>query len=137
MGKKVEPIGSPLKSGRGFGMVEFTDRNGVECTLQCSSAIDFEDRGGAGLYHPGSSMVYLGPNDANPRILAADAARLGIPTDAQVGWIDYPVPDEVLMTTRMHLSRPQVRALIKRLNIWLKTGELHTEGEYVDKEEQA
>ena len=137
MSKPVEPIGTFGRSNRGFGVVSFTDRSGVECSVQASSAIDFDDRRGIGLYHPGSSMLYIGPDEANPRIMARDAARLGIETTTDVGWIPYPVPDDVLMTTRMHLTRPQVRALIKRLNMWLKTGELSTEAESATEGEQA
>ena len=137
MSKPVEPIGTFDRTQRGFGVVNFTDRNGIECSVQASSAIDFDDRGGIGLYHPGSSMLYIGPNDADPRIMARDAARLGLETTTDVGWIPFAVPDEVLMSTRMHLTRPQVRSLIKRLNIWLKTGSLSPEDDAARDESQA
>lgn len=36
----------------------------------------------------------------------------------------YPMPDDVLMHTRMHLNEKQVRGLIGRLQLWLDTGSI-------------
>lgn len=110
------------KTGRGFSLIEFTDRSGNLCSLQCSSAIDFDVP-----RHetPGSSFVWLGVNDANPQIMAADAKRFGIvSTSRTTGWVDYPIPPEVVMSTRMHLSREQVKRLIGHLQTWLANGDL-------------
>lgn len=67
------------------------------------------DEGGA----PGSDFLWIGPNSANPKVRGSN------------GWIEYPVPDEVLMTTRMHVSRKQVEDLVAHLMIWLRTGSLN------------
>lgn len=119
---KTPQIGEHSKSQRGFDVRTFTDRNGHECSVQCSSAIDFEVRGG--YENPGTSYLYIGIDDAAPVIMASDAHRHGVQTTETVGWVPYPVPDAVLMHTRMHLSRKQVRSLIKTLNHWLKHGDL-------------
>ncbi len=39
-------------TARGFELIEFTDRNGQDCSLQQSSAADFQD--------PGTSAVWFG-----------------------------------------------------------------------------
>ena len=98
-------------SARGFEYSEFTDRNGAKCSLQKSS-LATED------------AIWFGVDDANPLIMAKDAKKLGIETTETVGWVPYPVPDEVLLTTRMHLSQEQVKELLPYLEHFAKTGEL-------------
>lgn len=109
------------KTGRGFTVARFKDSNGAECTIQHSSAIDDTERG---MSQPGSSFLWIGPNDADPKIMASQAAAHGVKTDQNVGWITYPVPPEVLMTTRMHVNRKQVGETVKALQRWLRTGSL-------------
>ena len=107
-------LGQERKTIRGFSVVEFTDRYGVACSLQASSLAECDK--------PGTSAVWLGPDEPNPKILASQAARLGVKTQETTGWIPYPLPDEVQTTTRMHLDREQVKALIVSLTCWLVTG---------------
>lgn len=102
-------LGETSKTGRGFGIVEFVDRNGRDCSLQASSAIDDEEEGA--WENPGSSAIWLGCNDANPRIFIEDK-----------GWTDIPMPKGYIANTRMHLSRTQVKALIVKLQCWVDTG---------------
>lgn len=115
-------LGEDTKTGRGFRMVEFTDANGHECTLQQSSAIGDTDEG---WNNPGSSFVWLGVDDAQPQVMKSQAESLGLtlPPGEVSGWMPYPIPDEVLLSTRMHLNREQVEGLIQRLQSWLDTGE--------------
>jgi len=90
-------------TNRGFALVEFTDRNGQACTLQKSSLAD-ED------------CVWLGVEDADPKIMARDAARLGLPTNGQsTGWVPYHIPKEVLLSTRMHLNADMARSLVAEM----------------------
>lgn len=99
------------KTERGFGYYEFEDTNGTKCTLQeSSSAME--------------PKIWLGPSEANPQIMASDAKKMGIEVTANTGWVPYPVPDEVLMTTRMHLNQEQAKELIKRLEYFVETGYL-------------
>jgi len=95
---------SEMKVGttaRGFGLIEFEDRNGVACTLQESSAADV-------------GSIWLGCEDADPRHL--------VPGE---GWLPYKlIPVEVQFNTRMHLTREQVAALLPVLQQFAETGSL-------------
>lgn len=41
-----------------------------------------------------------------------------------VNWIMYPIHEDVLLTTRMHLNQEQASKLVKVLNVFIETGEL-------------
>lgn len=110
----MKRLGKVGRTNRGFELVEFEDRYQIPCSLQASSLADYE--------RPGTSAVWLGPNDARPMVLASEAASVGISTTETTGWVPYPVPENVSLTTRAHLSRGQVEALINHLSAWLKTG---------------
>lgn len=92
------------KTGRGFALAEFTDANGEACSLQKSSSA-MEDK------------VWLGVNEPNPKIMPGDGT----------GWHPYPLPENVQCTTRMHLTREQVAALLPALRHFVATGELPDE----------
>ena len=99
---------------RGFRMVAFKDRAGDVCTIQeSSSAIE--------------PRIWFGINDANPQIMASNAKSHGIKTDQTTGWIPYPVPEDVLLSTRMHLSQKDVKGLMPFLKRFLKTGGLFSD----------
>lgn len=93
------------KTNRGFDFTNFTDRNGVECSIQKSS-LAFED------------TIWFGVQKANPQILASKL-QPGL-----TGWVKYPIPEGVSFTTRMHLSREQVSAIIPVLQKFVDTGDL-------------
>lgn len=109
-------------TARGFGLVKFRDHNGVECSLQQSSAIDMESEDG--LENPGSSYLWLGCVDADPQMFIPN----GDPS-----WQRVPMPEQYIANTRMHLDRRQVVALIEHLRCWLETG--HFESDVLDAEE--
>ena len=96
---------------RGFAVIEFADYYGAACTLHKSSLAT-------------ADCVWLGVNEAEPKVMASQAKALGVETEETVGWVDYPVPKEVLMTTRMHLSREHVAALLPHLQRFAATGEI-------------
>lgn len=96
---------------RGFKLGEFTDLYGKKCSIQKSS-LATED------------AIWMGIDDPSPKILHGDARRLGIATGATSGWVDYPVPDEVLIDTRMHLNRKQVWKLLPTLIKFALTGNI-------------
>lgn len=109
------------KNDRGFEIATIEDQYGVECSIQQSSAIgDYQDS----LDRPGSSFLWIGPKKADPKCMASQAASLGVETTETTGWVPYPVPDSVLMKTRMHLNREQVQEIIRLLQRWLETGRL-------------
>lgn len=99
------------KTERGFAIGEFTDRYGAKCSLQKSS-LATED------------AIWFGVDDANPQIMASDAKRLGIATDANSGWVKFEIPKEVLLSTRMHLTQEMVQQLLPTLQKFAETGEL-------------
>lgn len=104
-------LGKATKTGRGFPLLEFTDCYGVRCSLQASSLAKY--------VKPGTSAVWLGVDDPEPKCLHGDAAGLGVKTDATCGWVPVPISKKIQLSTRMHLDREQVAALITHLQRWL------------------
>jgi len=109
--KLTEGLGPVARTARGFELLEFKDRYGTPCSLQASSLAEYEK--------PGTSAVWLGPDDAAPKALASQARSMGVDTAERTGWVPYPIPPGVSLTTRMHLDREQVAALILHLQSWL------------------
>ena len=93
------------KTARGFELLEFTDLYGVECSLQKSSLAT-------------DDAIWIGPDSASPKRLASQTDPGG------TGWVPFHVPDNVSLTTRMHLSAIQVRQLLPILQRFAATGEL-------------
>ena len=87
------------KTQRGFQVITFTDLYGAECSLQRSSLAT-------------DDAIWFGVDDAAPKILGKN------------GWEEYPLPEEILLTTRMHLNREQVETLILYLQHFVLLGEL-------------
>lgn len=85
---------------RGFDFTKFVDGNGVECSLQRSSAATRE-------------MIWLGVNDSDPRVCVRGE-----------GWVPVDMPKGYLANTRMHLSREHVKALLPHLIKFAETGEI-------------
>ena len=90
---------------RGFPLCEFVDYNDNLCSLQKSSLAT-------------DDAIWLGVNDADPKILASKTAAGG------TGWVCYPIPEDVSLTTRMHLTREQVAELLPHLTRFVETGEI-------------
>lgn len=86
---------------RGFGILNFEDFNGHGCSLQESSSLASD------------YCIWLGIDDPAPQRL--------VPNE---GWQEFPIPDDVLVHTRMHLSRAQVVELLPTLQHFAETGEL-------------
>jgi hypothetical protein len=99
------------KTQRGFLNGHFTDRYGAKCSIQKSS-LATED------------AIWLGVDDANPQIMVSDAKKMGIETEEENGWCKYQIPKEVLLTTRMHLTREMVEELLPILENFVATGDL-------------
>jgi hypothetical protein len=99
------------KTERGFLNGHFIDRYGAKCSIQKSS-LATED------------AIWLGLDDADPQIMVSDAIRLGIETTESNGWCKYPIPKEVLLSTRMHLTQEMVAELLPILQKFVKTGDL-------------
>lgn len=93
------------KDERGWARVEFKDVYGHECSIQKSSAAEYD-------------AIWLGINDANPQIMESKVKQGG------TGWVKYSLNEDVLLTTRMHLNIDQAKDLIKLLEIFVETGEV-------------
>jgi len=99
------------RNGRNFPYAEFKDRYGSQCSIQKSS-LATED------------AIWLGIDNAEPKIMASKAAMFGVKTEETTGWVDYPIPSEVLLSTRMHLTITQVKDLLPILNKFVETGNI-------------
>ena len=97
------------KTERGFAIIEFIDRYDHKCSLQKSS-LAFEQ------------AIWIGVDDPDPKIMASEVTLPDEPT--RTGWVKYPIPDGVLINTRMHLTQEQVKELLPHLQKFVETGEL-------------
>jgi hypothetical protein len=88
------------KTQRGFSVLDFTDRYGVECSLQ-ESSLATED------------AIWFGVNESNTRHL--------VPGE---GWVPFKFPEgmEIHSDTRMHLTQGQVKRLLPMLHHFERTG---------------
>ena len=93
------------KTHNGFDIIEFDDMYNTRCSLQESSLATEE-------------AIWLGVSDPRPVMLASQTSEGG------TGWVDYPVPDNVHISGRMHLTREQVKKLLPHLKRFVKNGEL-------------
>jgi hypothetical protein len=89
---------------RGFKGLRFNDAYRQSCSIQESSVIPH---------------LWLGIDDADPKVMAKDAHKVGVRTRETTGWVPYPIPKEVVLRTRMHLNRTQAEWLVKQLQNWL------------------
>ena len=87
------------KTQRGFDIITFTELYGAKCSLQKSSLAT-------------DDAIWFGVDDADPKILGKN------------GWETYSIPSDVLLTTRMHLSKDQVEKLLPYLQYFVNFGEL-------------
>ena len=94
-----------MKTERGFKIIAFLDNNDEKCSIQKSSAAD-------------ENKIWLGIDDPNPQIMASQTPEGG------TGWVKYAIPENVLLTTRMHLNREEVSILIIALQHFVDTGEV-------------
>ena len=97
------------KTSRGFNLIEFEDLYHTPCSIQKSSLAM-------------TDAIWIGVDEANPQVLHGDARKLGIETTATCGWVPYPIPKEVVLSTRMHLTRRQVWKLLPILLRFVLTG---------------
>ncbi len=89
-------------TNRGFGIAKFKDRNGVKCSLQESSIAT-------------ESCIWLGCDEHG---------AVQFTPYAKPSWKLYPIPDDVNINTRMHLTQEQVAELLPALIHFAEHGEL-------------
>jgi hypothetical protein len=93
------------KTQRGFGYYTFKDTYDNSCSLQMSSSAMEE-------------KIWFGIDDAKPQIMASKTPQGG------TGWVPYPIPEDVSLSTRMHLNRKQVKKLLPILQLFVETGKI-------------
>lgn len=99
------------KTQRGFSIGKFKDQYGNKCSIQTSSIAT-------------KDCIWLGFENAKPVIMVSDARKLGITESNENGWMPYHIPSEVLIPTRMHLSREDVRKILPLLQKFAETGSI-------------
>jgi hypothetical protein len=101
-------LGKAERTPRGMSL-DFKDIYGLPCSLQQSTLAS-------------EPALWLGVDDPEPKIMKSKALAHGLPLPVGEvsGWMPYPIPDDVLISSRMHLNVPQVKALIGHLQQWLK-----------------
>jgi hypothetical protein len=93
------------KTHRGFDLYIGKDYNDKQFSIQKSSIAT-------------NNLIWLGIDFAEPKILASKTEKGG------TGWVDYLIPEDVSFTTRMHLTRDQVKEILPILKKFVKTGEI-------------
>ncbi|MCH6573728.1 MAG: hypothetical protein IH795_00780 [Bacteroidetes bacterium] len=96
---------------RGFKYQGRADLYGYQYSIQNSSLAT-------------DDAIWFGIDDPKPQIMASQAKSLGVETKETTGWIPFPIPAEVLLSTRMHLNREQVAELLPVLQHFVDTGAL-------------
>lgn len=99
------------KTQRGFRLRQFRDRYDAPCSIQKSS-LATED------------AIWFGIDDVKPKVMAREAASVGVQTTETTGWVPYPIPENVQLASRMHLTRKQVAKLLPILQHFAETGEV-------------
>jgi hypothetical protein len=94
-----------IKTERGFDLIEFSDFYDHKCSLQKSS-LSLEN------------AIWLGVDDPKPQIMASKVMEGG------TGWVNYPIPEDVNIYARMHLTQGQVKKLLPYLIKFAETGEI-------------
>lgn len=90
-----------FKTERGFNGFEFEDRYGIKCSIQNSSLAS-------------ENAIWFGTNghlDNPAKILTKDK-----------GWVEYPLPEGILIPSRMHLTQEQVKHLLPVLQYFVEHG---------------
>jgi len=99
------------KTSRGFATIEFKDYYDASCSVQKSSLAT-------------KGAIWIGIDDPAPKILASKVNQVNPETGEVSGWVPFHIPDDVLISTRMHLTREQVAMLLPILQVFVETGEL-------------
>jgi hypothetical protein len=105
---------------RGFSLGKFTDRYNHECSIQHSS-LATED------------CIWLGISKAKPIIMKSHAERLNLDMSSYgegEGWMEYKLPDEVNISTRMHLTQEMAGELAVQLKRFSETGRIFEDEVY-------
>jgi hypothetical protein len=93
-------------NNRGFQYIQFEDCYGLKCSIQESSCTE--------------NRLWVGIDNAEPKIMASKAKEHNIETKETTGWIAYPIPSDVLLSTRMLIDKKLAEKIVKILQDWYK-----------------
>jgi len=97
------------KSDRGFGISEFVDLKGTECSIQDSSLAS-------------EAAIWLGVQSVNPHKMEGEVLVTVKPPIDPIPISGFPwLNHDILYNTRMHLTIEHVETLIKEFNVFLST----------------
>ena len=88
------------KTKRGFAIGEFADRDKTKCSVQKSSLAT-------------DDCIWLGVDNANPVVM-----------NKKGKFEKVKLPKDTICTTRMHLTRKQVKELLPVLELFVECGDL-------------
>lgn len=114
-----------MKTERGFELTHFNDDYEVDCTIQESSAL--EPHIWLGVNKPEVSIMYKDLVSGNFMISGSDMScyvYLNVDSSGSNGWCKYPIPEQALVASRMHLTQEQARGLAEILNYFAEYGKL-------------
>lgn len=109
------------KTNRGFAYWEDKDSYGLEFSIQKSSAT-MEDK------------IWFGVNNVEPKVMSSDVLKnpelysvleykKALEAN-RVGWVDYYIPDTVLLSSKIHINQEQAKDIIEVLQRFVDTGEV-------------
>ncbi|WP_300924617.1 hypothetical protein [uncultured Clostridium sp.] len=104
------------KTARGYRVFHFNDDYNITCSLQESSSVE--------------PHIWLGIDEPEHKIKYKDSEALGLglqklyPECNEDGWCNYPIPQEVLVSSRMHLNQKQAKKLGEALLKFAERGDL-------------
>ena len=103
------------KTCRGFDLIEFKDKNNINCSLQKSS-IAGEDCIWLGLNNPDLKEFYPYPRNIEDSFIQI--------TKDDLDKLKHRPQNEIYINSRMHLTQTQAKELLPYIQRFIETGEL-------------
>ena len=111
-----------MKTNRGFEVKHFKDAYGEDCSIQESSAVD--PHIWLGVHRPEVKVMW---KDVPALVEAVQNIKKDYPETNERGWCTVAIPNDALITSRMHLNVEQAKRLVKELLYFIKHKELEAE----------
>jgi len=102
---------SSFTTHRGFNGFDGVDLYGEKFSIQKSSLAT-------------DDAIWFGIDDPNPQVMASQSYLVGVETTETCGWVEYPIPHQVMINARMHLNKEQVKEIIGILQKFVDTGDV-------------
>lgn len=96
-------------TSRGFSIITFKDSYDANCSIQKSSSASVD-------------KIWFGVTDVE---LKQEVPDLESDFEGAKKFVPFTLPDNVLFSTRMHLTREQVKELLPYLQNFVETGDIY------------